>query len=125
MAEDYEGNIVVVSYFLEEMGIAFDVARSGRQALELWGQKPYDMILMDIQMPEMDGFTATRKIREFEGKNSLARTPIIGMTAHALVGDRDKCIEAGMDAYLPKPIIEADLRAAILANLPNKKPIAA
>ena len=117
MVEDYEGNIVVVSYFLEDLGMSFDVARSGRQALEAWGQKPYDIILMDVQMPEMDGFTATRKIREFEAKNDLPRTPIIGMTAHALVGDRDKCIEAGMDAYLPKPIIEADLRNAIMQYL--------
>ncbi len=121
MVEDYEGNIVVVSYFLEDMNLPFDVARSGRQALEQWGQRHYDIILMDIQMPEMDGFTATRKIREFEAKNNLPRTPIIGMTAHALVGDRDKCIEAGMDTYLPKPIVEADLRAAILQHLQNKK----
>lgn len=113
MVEDYEGNIVVVSYFLEDLGLAFDVARSGRQALEAWGQRQYNLILMDVQMPEMDGFTAARKIREFEVKNNLPRTPIIGMTAHALVGDRDKCIDAGMDAYLSKPIVESDLRAII------------
>jgi len=117
MVEDYEGNIVVVSYFLEDMNLPFDVARTGKQAVEAWGQRPYSLLLMDVQMPEMDGFTATRKIREMEAKNNLPRTPIIGMTAHALVGDRDKCIEAGMDAYLPKPIVEADLRAAILQFL--------
>lgn len=121
MVEDYEGNIVVVSYFLEDMGLPFDVARSGRQAVDAWHKNHYDLILMDIQMPEMDGFTATRKIREFEEQNNLPRTPIVGMTAHALVGDRDKCMEAGMDAYLPKPIVEADLRATILAHLPEGK----
>jgi PAS domain S-box-containing protein len=121
MVEDYEGNIVVISYFLEDMGLPFDIARSGKQALDHWNEQHYDLILMDIQMPEMDGFTATRNIRETEARENLPRTPIIGMTAHALVGDRDKCIEAGMDAYLPKPIIEADLRAAILAHLPDSK----
>lgn len=121
MVEDYEGNIVVVSYFLEDMGLPFDVARTGKQALDAWLSKPYSLILMDVQMPEMDGFTATRKIREFEAANNLPRTPIIGMTAHALVGDRDKCIEAGMDAYLPKPIVEADLRAAILQSLNERQ----
>ncbi len=121
MVEDYEGNIVVISYFLEDLGLPFDIARSGRQALDLWNRYHYDLVLMDIQMPEMDGFTATRKMREIEMQDGLPRTPIIGMTAHALVGDRDKCIEAGMDAYLPKPIIEADLRATIAAHLPDSK----
>lgn len=121
MVEDYEGNIVVVSYFLDDMGFAYDVARSGVGAVNNWKNKHYDLILMDIQMPEMDGFTATRKIREMEAEQGLPRTPIIGMTAHALVGDRDKCIEAGMDAYLPKPIVEADLRATIMTYLPEGK----
>lgn len=68
-------------------------------------------------MPEMDGFTATSTIRKIETEKKLPRTPIIGMTAHALVGDKDKCIEAGMDAYLPKPIVEADLKSEILRHL--------
>ncbi|MCB1538384.1 MAG: response regulator [Alphaproteobacteria bacterium] len=117
VAEDYEGNIVVVGYFLEDMNLPFDIARSGQQALDQWERRHYDLILMDIQMPEMDGFTATRKIREAEARDNLPRTPIIGMTAHALVGDRDKCIEAGMDAYLSKPIVETDLRNLILDYL--------
>ena len=62
----------------------------------------------------MDGFTATHEIRRIEKQRKLERTPIIGMTAHALVGDKDKCIEAGMDAYLPKPIVEEDLKKEIL-----------
>lgn len=120
LVEDYEGNIVVLSYVLEDMGCAFDVAKTGLEALNMWKQHHYDLVLMDIQMPEMDGFTATAHIRNIEEEESLDRTPIIGMTAHALVGDKDKCIEAGMDAYLPKPIVEMDFKAAILKFIKQK-----
>lgn len=121
MVEDYEGNIVVVSYILEELNCAYDIARNGVEALRLWKEHRYDAILMDVQMPEMDGFTATSMIRGIEQQKGLPRTPIIGMTAHALVGDKSKCIEAGMDAYLPKPIVEADLKAEILKYLSPKQ----
>lgn len=124
LVEDYEGNIVVLSYLLEEIGSTYDVARTGREAVDLWKQGHYDIILMDIQMPEMDGFTATATIRDYEKQNKLDRTPIIGMTAHALVGDKDKCIEAGMDAYLPKPIVEADLKQKILYYLRQVRKVA-
>ncbi len=117
MVEDYEGNVVVLSYLLEEMGIQFDVARTGLQAVNVWKENHYDLILMDIQMPEMDGFAATTHIRKIEEEQGLDRTPIIGMTAHALVGDKDKCIQAGMDAYLPKPIVEMDFKATVLKFL--------
>ncbi|PZO87396.1 MAG: hypothetical protein DI626_04050, partial [Micavibrio aeruginosavorus] len=75
----------------------------------------------DIQMPEMDGLTATRTIRNMEEEQSRDRTPIIGLTAHALVADKQKCIEAGMDDYLSKPIVENDLKSAML-NQMQKKP---
>ena len=78
------------------------------------------MILMDVQMPEMDGFTATKEIRKLEERDNLDATPIIGMTAHALIGDKDKCVAAGMDSYLPKPLVEADLKREILKFLKNK-----
>jgi len=115
LVEDYEGNIVVLSYILESMGIPFDVARTGVEALQHWRNRSYQLILMDIQMPEMDGFTATRTIREIEEETGREHTPIIGMTAHALVGDREKCIQAGMDTYVPKPLDETDLKTKILA----------
>ncbi len=121
IVEDYEGNIVVISYILDEVGLDYDVAKTGAEAVNLWSRNHYDIVLMDIQMPEMDGFAATKKIREEEIKNKLSRTPIIGMTAHALIGDRDKCIEAGMDAYLPKPIVESDLKKEILKFLEQKR----
>lgn len=114
LIEDYEGNIVVIGHLLQELGCAYDVARNGIEGLELWRKNTYDVLLMDVQMPEMDGFTATAEIRRLEKEKKLGHTPIIGMTAHALVGDKAKCIEAGMDAYLPKPIVEADLRHEIL-----------
>lgn len=121
LVEDYEGNVVVLSYILEDMGCAFDVAGTGLEALNLWKENHYDLVLMDIQMPEMDGFTATKHIRQIEEEQGLERTPIIGMTAHALVKDKDKCIEAGMDAYLPKPIVEMDFKSTILKLLKLKQ----
>jgi PAS domain S-box-containing protein len=124
MVEDYEGNIVVIGHILEDLGCSYDVARTGVEALALWQRNNYALVLMDIQMPEMDGFSATRSIREQEKKKGIPYTPIIGMTAHALVGDKDKCIAAGMDAYLPKPIIEIELKQKILKYL-NKKQEAA
>lgn len=121
LVEDYEGNIVVLSYILNALDCEFDVAKTGLEAIQLWKAHHYDVILMDIQMPEMDGLTATRTIRKMEEEQSLGRTPVIGLTAHALVADKQKCIEAGMDDYLSKPIVEADLKAAILRML-EKQP---
>lgn len=117
LVEDYSGNIVLVGYLLEELGIPYDVATTGMMALSLWRNHPYDLILMDIQMPEMDGYEATRFIRHEEQQQGRAYTPIIGMTAHALMGDKDQCIHAGMDAYLSKPIVESDLKRLLLTYL--------
>jgi len=117
LVEDYEGNIVVLSYILEDMDMDYDVAKTGLEALNLWKENHYDLILMDIQMPEMDGFTATKSIRQIENEQDLDHTPIIGMTAHALVGDKDKCIEAGMDEYMPKPINETELKKNMIKFL--------
>lgn len=123
VVEDYEGNVAIVSYILEEIGLDYSVASTGLEAVNQWKEHHFDMILMDVQMPEMDGFTATKKIREMELESKAERVPIIGMTAHALVGDKDKCIEAGMDSYLPKPIVERDFKKEILKYLKkrNKK----
>jgi signal transduction histidine kinase/CheY-like chemotaxis protein len=120
VVEDYEGNIVVLTYILDELGYDYDLARTGLEALNLWKERHYDIVLMDIQMPEMDGLTATANIRAIEREKALDPTTIIGMTAHALVGDKDKCIEAGMDAYLSKPIAETELKSLILDYLKRK-----
>lgn len=121
LVEDYEGNVVMLSYLLDGLACKYDVARTGLEALNMWKDKSYDLILMDIQMPEMDGFTATAQIRRMEKEKGLLHTPIIGMTAHALVGDREKCIEAGMDTYLAKPIVESELKAKIAEYLLKQK----
>jgi PAS domain S-box-containing protein len=121
LVEDYEGNIVVLSYLLDSLECHYDVARTGLEAVNMWKENRYDLILMDVQMPEMDGFTATAQIRRIERERNLLYTPIIGMTAHALVGDKEKCIEAGMDTYLPKPIVELDLKSKIIEFLEQKK----
>ena len=120
LVEDYEGNIAVISYILESMGYAYDIARTGLEAVNLWKEVHHNLILMDVQMPEMDGLTATRLIRKMEAENNLPPTPIIGMTAHAFVEDKDKCTAAGMDSYLAKPIAEADLVYEISAYLESK-----
>ena len=83
------------------------------QALEAFGKNAPKVILMDISMPVMDGYVATRKIREIEAERHLPRTPIIGLTAHAMQGDREKCLDAGMDDYIAKPISTAKLTAMI------------
>ncbi len=120
MVEDYEGNVVILSYLLETLQCNYDVAHTGLEAIGMWRDKDYDLILMDVQMPEMDGFTATAEIRRMERDGNRKHTPIIGMTAHALLGDKEKCIEAGMDTYLPKPLVELDLKMKMAECLDGK-----
>lgn len=103
IAEDNEVNQIVFRQILEETGYNFLIANNGREALELYKKHEPVVICMDVSMPEMNGHEATRAIRAIEapiGKH----TPIIGVTAHAIKGDRDKCLEAGMDDYLSKPV---------------------
>lgn len=120
IAEDYDGNAVIITYLLDELGCDCDIARNGMMAIDLWRKNNYDLILMDVQMPIVDGLTATRRIRALEERKGLSRTPIVGMTAHALSEDRAKCFEAGMDSYFPKPINEAAFKREILKHIDLK-----
>jgi len=103
LAEDTPANQKVVTTMLNKRGHSVTVAQNGREAVELFKQQPFDVVLMDVQMPILDGFQATSVIRALE-RGSDTTTPIIAMTAHAMRGDREKCLEAGMDAYVAKPL---------------------
>ncbi|KAJ5572326.1 CheY-like superfamily [Penicillium sp. DV-2018c] len=104
LAEDNDVNQKVAVRILEKFNHNVTVVENGLQAVEKVRQHRYDVILMDVQMPVMGGFEATGNIRQWEKMNALPRTPIIALTAHAMLGDRDKCIQAGMDDYLSKPL---------------------
>ncbi|MCS6977050.1 MAG: response regulator [Gemmatales bacterium] len=108
LAEDSPVNQKLAVALLERRGHQVRVARTGREALTLLEQEPFDLILMDVQMPEMDGFEATEAIRRREAIHG-GHIPIIALTAHAMKGDRERCLEAGMDAYLAKPIRAQEL----------------
>lgn len=114
LAEDGLVNQKVAIRFLEDMGHHVTLAENGRVAVELWKQNPFDAILMDVQMPELDGFQATAEIRQQEQlSDGESRIPIIAMTAHAMKGDRERCLEKGMDGYVSKPIRIKELEEAL------------
>jgi PAS domain S-box-containing protein len=107
IAEDNPTNQRVAALMLRKLGFRPDVVANGKEALEASGRIPYDLILMDCQMPEMDGYEATRLLRRASGP--MAGTKIVAMTANAIQGDREKCLEAGMDDYISKPVRTEDL----------------
>ncbi len=104
LVEDYEPNILVATTYIEDLGYGYDIARSGHEAVEKAAQAEYAVILMDVQMPGMNGFEATQTIRAHEAASGASHTTIIGMTAHALAGDRERCLSIGMDDYIAKPV---------------------
>ncbi|MDP9481674.1 MAG: response regulator, partial [Chloroflexota bacterium] len=116
LAEDNAVNQRIAVKMLEKMGCRVDVAINGRRALDALETTHYDLVLMDCQMPEMDGFEATRALRSREGDGH--RTPIVAMTANAMAGDRERCLDAGMDGYLAKPVRPDELTAAVSQWLP-------
>lgn len=111
IAEDYPDSRAFLQMLLEDTVNRVDVAVNGRQALEQLKSRDYDIVLMDCCMPEMNGYEATRRLREQEGPQR--HTAIIGLTANTLRGDREKCLAAGMDEYLTKPVIIGDLLKAM------------
>ncbi len=118
VAEDTPFNQTFILRLLEKNEFQPILVENGRQAVEAFDPELFDLILMDVQMPEMDGFEATREIRKIEARSG-GHIPIIAMTAYATEGDRERCLEAGMDDYVSKPISASKLFKAIEALVPS------
>jgi len=124
LAEDNAVNQRLAIRLLEKQGHTVVVANNGREAVSAFERERFNLILMDVQMPEMSGFEATAAIREREQATG-AHLPIIAMTAHAMTGDRERCLEAGMDSYISKPIQANELFKLIAELAPMAKEMAA
>ena len=129
MAEDNEVNALLIRSLLTKLGHHAVIASNGEQALELWwaarsAGAAYDLVLMDIQMPQLDGIETTRRIRGLEAGQPGRQTPILALTANTLVEDRYACFEAGMDGFLIKPLDREKLADA-LAGLAAARHLAA
>lgn len=127
IVEDFEPNVLVVSSVLDELGYSYDVATNGMEGVRKVERGAYDLVLMDIQMPGMDGFESTRRIRQFEAEHGMERTPIVAMTAHVFDRDKHKCLEAGMDDFIPKPFDPRQLETVLsrLIARPNIRAVGA
>jgi signal transduction histidine kinase/ActR/RegA family two-component response regulator len=119
LAEDNITNQIVAEGMLELFGCRVDLVANGKEACQAVKDHKYDIIFMDCQMPELDGYSATGKIREFEKQTGASRTPIVALTAHAMGGDRERCLIAGMDDYLSKPLHANQLQAVLEKWLSN------
>jgi CheY-like chemotaxis protein/HPt (histidine-containing phosphotransfer) domain-containing protein len=117
LAEDNPVNQKVARMMLEKLGLEVTVVNNGREAVTAWRAGGYDLILMDCQMPELDGYEATREIRRAEGGCVERCIPIVALTAHAMKGDDEKCREAGMTDYLTKPLDRAKLQTSLERHL--------
>jgi len=126
LAEDNKINQVVAVGTLHKLGYVVDIADGGSEALAAFQDHPYDAILMDVMMPGIDGYQATRLIRQHEAAYGSDPTPVIGLSARAMAGDRDIALEAGMDDYLTKPLrtqslkdtLEVWIGKAVVLNTP-------
>ncbi|PKY03349.1 HAMP domain protein [Aspergillus campestris IBT 28561] len=127
LAEDNEVNQKVACKVMEKFQHRVTVVANGQQALDEFRLREYDVVLMDVQMPVMGGFESTAKIREYERLENKRHTPVIALTAHAMFGDQEKCLAAGMDGYLPKPLNQTQMmemihRHAALREIPSQMP---
>ena len=120
VVEDNRVNQTVAIRTLRKMGVEATVVGDGQDAIELLRDTEFDLVLMDIQMPRMDGLETTQAIRKLEQENDLPHLQIIAMTAHALAGDKERCLEGGMDGYITKPINMEDLAQVIIRLLEEK-----
>ncbi|NBO19773.1 MAG: response regulator, partial [Proteobacteria bacterium] len=120
LVEDYKPNLLVACTLLEELGYRYETAANGREAIYKSSITDFDVVLMDVQMPDVDGYTATRIIRQREQDSGKRALPIIGVTAYALSGDKEKCLAAGMDDYLSKPFEARELEQKIAQYLQRR-----
>lgn len=121
VAEDNPVNIEIALVYLDELGCKVEIAETGHHAVRLFKSRSFDAVLMDCQMPEMDGLVATGIIREHELRSNLPRVPIIAVTANACEDDRARCRAAGMDDFLTKPYSEARLAAVLAPWIPRHR----
>jgi CheY-like chemotaxis protein/HPt (histidine-containing phosphotransfer) domain-containing protein len=119
VVEDNPANQQVALAVLEKFGCRADAVANGKEAVEILRQVPYDLVLMDCQMPEMNGYEASAMIRDSNSGVCHPDVPIVALTAHAMTGDRERCLAAGMNDYIAKPIEPATLRAALDKWLPR------
>ena len=110
LVEDEPSNQELMLDIFENLGCIIHIAEDGNQAIQKFNENTYDLILMDAQMPDKDGYQTTREIRQIEKERYSKPTPILALTANALSGDREKCLEAGMNDYASKPINLYELR---------------
>jgi len=115
LAEDNAINQLLATRMLEKQGYSVTLANNGKEALSALEREKFEVVLMDVQMPEMDGFEATAAIREREKVSGSRHQVVIAMTAHAIAGDRERCLKAGMDGYVSKPFRIAELLKEIEA----------
>lgn len=113
LVDDHQPNLLVAGLYLREFGYNYDIATNGPQAFEYAKSNRYQAILMDVQMHGLNGFQTTQLIRDYEKATGVVRAYIVGMTAHALAGDRERCLSAGMDAYISKPFDPEELKQLI------------
>ncbi len=118
LVDDSPVNLLVATTMLERCGLEVVPAENGREALERLGAQRFDLVLMDCQMPELDGFAATAAWRQEEARRLLPRTPVVALTASAVDDDRARCLAAGMDDYLVKPFEMDELLAVVTRHLP-------
>ncbi len=125
LVEDYAPNILVATTMLDNFGYKYVVAHNGQEAIEALSTAQYSLMLLDMQMPVMDGYETTRRVRAMEAAQGMTPLPVIAMTAHALAGDRERCLATGMNDYIAKPFNPHQLHAVIIRHHKNGENLAA
>lgn len=121
LVDDNPINLLVAREMLSSLGVQVETAVDGAEALARLENEAFALVFMDVQMPVLDGLEATRRLRAREKARSLARTPVVALTANAMAGDRERCLASGMDDYLAKPVNREHLAGALQRWLPERR----